>query len=111
MLNLFKRNKDYTIDLIDFSMHHLGDDKIADYIINYLYKELNFSHIGYRVGKNKYGELRCTFYTEEDYTLIISYFKDRCSGMIEDKIKTFKGIPFSIKTWGDGFEEVVPYTK
>lgn len=111
MLNLFKKKKDYTVDLIDFSMQHVGTGQIGAYIINYLYKELNFSHIGYRIGKNKWGELRCTLYTEEDRNLIISYFKDRCSGMIEDKVQTFEGIPHDKKILSDGFEEVVPYTK
>ena len=101
---IFRRKKT-TVDLIDFSIMHIGTGKIGGYIVGFLYKELGFEHIGYRI-ENVEGEVRCFLYTIPDNKKTIHYFNDRCSGMIEEKVKTMEPIPHKWNEWPNGFEEV-----
>lgn len=104
---IFKRKSQF-IDLIDFSIRYIGTGEIGGYIINFLYKEMKFSHIGYRIGRNNIGDARCTLVTFNDNNAPIQYFKDRCSGMIEEAVKNAEPIPHEIKRWKNGFKEVMP---
>lgn len=105
---MFKINKKISVDLIDFSINHIGTGQIGGYIINFLYKEFDFRHIGYRLIETNEGE-RCVLYTLPDNKEVINYFKDRCSGMIEEKVQSIEGIPHKHNKWENGFEEVIKF--
>ena len=103
-----RKKKAETTDLVNFCMDRIGTGQIGAYILNFLYRELEFRHIGYRIEK-LHLQQRCILYTLADNDQPIQYFKDRCSGMIEEKVQTMKGIPHSFSEYGTGFEEVIPY--
>jgi hypothetical protein len=102
---IFSKNRKITIDLISFSLKYISTGQIGCYIIEFLYKELGFKHIGYQI-ENINGDTRCTLITLKANKVPIQYFKDRCSGMIEEKVKTMKPIPHKFNKWQNGFEEV-----
>lgn len=105
MFKLFKKQEKITIDLIDFSKDYIGTGQVGCYIIQFLYDKLKFRHIGYKL-ENRDGEMRFILYTLSGNKAPIIYFKDRCSGMIEEKIQSMEGIPHNHIKWENGFEEV-----
>jgi len=107
---IFSKRKKVTIDLISFSIKHISTGQIGGYIIDLLYEELGFKHIGYRI-ENSNGDIRCVLVALKGNNALVQYFKDRCSGMIEEKVKTAKPIPHKFNKWENGFEEVMPDDK
>lgn len=102
---IFNRPKRITKDLIDFSIQRIPTGQIGSYIVGFLYKELGFKHIGYRIEKVD-GDIRCVLFTLQGNKAPAQYFKDRCSGMIEEKVETTAPVSHSIKYWPNGFIEV-----
>lgn len=104
---LFNRRKRITVDLIDFSIQRISTGQISSYIVDFLYEELGFKHIGYRV-ENVGGDTRCVLFTLQGNKAPVQYFKDRCSGMIEEKVETTTTTPTShkVKYWPNGFIEI-----
>jgi len=102
---MFNRKKKISVDLINFSIMHTSTGKIGGYIVEFLYKELEFNHIGYRI-ENIDGDARCFLYTTPDNKKAIRYFNDRCSGMIEEKVQTMSNAPHRWDIWSNGFEEI-----
>lgn len=103
MINPFKKSK-IRLDLIDISMEKISTGQVASYII-WLYKEYGFRHIGYCIENDRF-----VLYTVLGNNKVNQYFKDRCPGMVEEKIQTFnidKNSNFTISRWDNGFEEVV----
>lgn len=103
---MFQKKKRITEDLIDFSISRISTGQIGGYITNVLYEQFGFKHIGYRI-ENIEGDVRCFLYTVcPANKLLVYYFRDRCSGMIEEDVMKAASIPHSFSRWKNGFEEV-----
>lgn len=104
----FKKQKAVKTDVMNFSMQRVGTGQVGAYILRYLYDELEFRHIGYEIA-NVDGEVRCFLFTVPGNKEVIHYFKDRCPGMIEEKVSTFKGVAHDRNKWENGFEEICEF--
>lgn len=106
---MFNRKIKIDVDLIDFSINDIGTGQIGGYIINYLYSQLGFRHIGYRIERTNCHP-RCILYTmNPPDKFIVQYFKDRCSGMIEEKVKSMDGVSHKHEKWNNGLQQVCEY--
>lgn len=93
--------------LVNFSIQNISTGQIGSYIINELYEYEGFRFIGYDVEKEKNGDVRCILYTHSGATgRVVSYFNDRCAGLIEEQVKKQESIAHNFKKWEDGFEYV-----
>ena len=109
---LFKKKQKPYIDLIDFSRYNIATGMVSAYIQKVLYEIEGFSEIGYRYENHPKKGARFVLYTHpENGHHVFQYFKDRNSGMIEEKVKTFANnqLPCSWKKWSNGEEYVIPY--
>ena len=105
-----KREKVYE-DLIDFSRHNVSTGMVNAYIIKILYEIEGFSEIGYRVENLPSGQ-RFVLYTYYGaHSNVKQYFRDRCPGMIEEKVRSMKEeqMRCSWQKRPNGFEYVIPY--
>lgn len=103
-MKLFKRKKEISIDVAEFSGANVSTGQVG-YYIKKLYEEEGFIHIGYRF-ENKNGLMRVILYTIPPAKTISQYFKDRCPAMIEKECKECEPRNFTISRWNNGFEEV-----
>lgn len=103
MFNFLKKMK-VSVDVMDISANHVATGQIGAYI-NKLYKEENFSHIGYRF-ENRGGICRYIINTLPNNRDVIQYFKDRCPAMVENECKELTGEAHKLVKWDNGFIEI-----
>lgn len=104
LLKLFRKKSSIFVDVIDINAMHVSTGQIGGYIKK-LYKEEEFSHMGYRF-ENRNGLSRFVIYTLPYSKEIIQYFKDRCPAMIEEECKVANNTPHKFIRWDNGFEEI-----
>ena len=102
---LFKKKTKISVDVIEFSGMNVSTGQVGEYIKN-LYEKEKFRHIGYRCETNKDGFLRFVIFTLPNEKAVIQYFKDRCSGMVEEECRKLRGEEHEFTKWQNGFEEI-----
>lgn len=97
-MGLFKKKTKPSGDpeiLIDISSDYVSTGSLGAYILN-LYETRGFMRMGYTFDGD-----RVYIYALNPTEKMVSYFKDRCPGMIEDAVMKFTGVPHSFTMFGD----------